>query len=309
MFKKSDNQTNNIPADAQLGERLQHLGDQISAPPKLKEAAKTGIPANPRQKYGASVHVRRFTKAVLVYSLGVCLLIGTVLVVPGLLSEPDPAGSPVPSETSPSALETAPVMTPAPVTVVFPISPQPMPTEVPYCGDALTELLAGKTNLTAAGKVDMDSIRSTDFELWHPDTNGLTWMFNNQLEPSCNEQQGCAGGILSGDFDSGTHIYFSLTAPEKVEAYVITTACTNDVYWGRNPIGWSLCATNDPTLPVEEWTVLDDVWDGAIPSEASLDVGYVVDAEKQDAYQYYCWIVEYTGSGSLNVAEFALYTG
>lgn len=325
MFKKSDHDTNNIPADARLDERLQHLRDQINAPPKLKGAAKTGIPLSPREKYGTAVHVRHFTKAVLAYSLGVCLLIGTVLVVPSLFSGSNLAGSSIPGGLTDGSMLDLPDVTTdegalddAETTTApndrTPTDPSQVK-EVPYCGEALAELLEGKTNLNVTGKVDLRSIHSTGINLWHPNTNALAKLFDNQSSSTCDapeKHEVCAGGHFAdvSKKSGGAYIYFSLTERQTVESYVITPACDNYIYIGRNPIEWTLYATNDPSLPVEEWTVLDYVWDGGIDLDSTAAAGYVVDSDRQDAYQHYCWNVNYTTlSDALNVAEFALYTG
>ena len=77
MFNDENNRS-----DA-LGQRLQKIGGQMNPSPALKKAAKTGVPLRSAGiRYTAGTHVRKFTKAVLLYAAGIALFLGTILMIP-----------------------------------------------------------------------------------------------------------------------------------------------------------------------------------------------------------------------------------
>ncbi|MBQ8287937.1 MAG: leucine-rich repeat protein [Clostridia bacterium] len=71
-----------------LGKELQDVGSQMTPPPALEKAVISGIPFAPRVH--ASTHVKRFTKAVLVYAVCIALLLGSVHFIASLLGGSDP---------------------------------------------------------------------------------------------------------------------------------------------------------------------------------------------------------------------------
>lgn len=78
-----------------LGERLQKIGGQMNPSPALMKAAKTGVPLRPAGlRYTAGTHVRKFTKAVLLYAACIVLLLGAILLIPRWFGEGEPVGSP-----------------------------------------------------------------------------------------------------------------------------------------------------------------------------------------------------------------------
>lgn len=339
MFKKINQQ--DMPSKDDLDQRLEGLSGKIRAPYKLRNAAKTGIPLNLRDVNGTTTHVKQFARAVVAYGLCVCLIIGGVVVGGGLLGGPNLAGSSAPGGQYGGDLamtgDTEDGLTDAvvPENTDAPPSEFPPPdgvikVDAPVYGDALTKLLAGKTNVNGAGLVNMDTLRAEGIQFWHAD-GAMQTMFDNTIHPGCSSGMNncCAGGGVEEIVDKseklpdGTvvqHVrndvrfYFDLNAPARVEAYTITSAIDNSIYTDRDPIAWTLYATNDPTLPMEEWTVLDDIYDGKIEEvimqhDQVVPVGYEVDAENQGEYQYYCWNVTCVPNTALNVDEFALYVG
>ena len=336
MFKKNHDHRNEISADDPLDARLQQMGQKIRASHRLKSAAKTGMPLRVRDAVKPAVHVKHFARAVLAYALCVCLLVGGVLVVPGLFEGGNVAGSQMPGEQSSDNWEpsdtTNPVDTEAPPSV-FPPPDGLIKVDAPIYGEALTELLSGKTNVNAAGLVNMDTLRAEGIRFWH-ENGAMQTMFDNTLHPGCSSSQDncCAGGQVEVKVENRKEVndvrfYFDLNAPARVKAYVVTPAIDNYIYINRDPVAWTLYATNDPTLPMEKWTVIDSVEDSQmkeiLEQEArlpdteedgklkqniqSVPIGYGVDAENQGEYQYYCWNITYVPDTALNVDEFALY--
>ncbi len=340
MFKKNQQDRQEIFREDELDMKLKKMGEKISAPPKLRSAAKSGIPLKVRDAVRTSVHVKRFARAVVAYSLCVCLLVGGVLIVPGLFEGGNVAGSSMSVESQSNVGFSDPEVTTGNCSYTGPItSPETnSPTvdpkfETPICGAALEKLIAGKTNVNAAGMVDLDSLRTEGIELWHSDRalEALQIMFDNDRTlGDCGSaaHDVCAGGwieeIVDKVVDNGykgqtiyTHqsgcFYFNLTEAAKVQAYTITPFINNYIFTDRDPIEWTLYATNDPTLPLSQWTVLDYVFDSGIrdavngDSESIVPMGYAVDASAQGEYQYYCWNITCVADESVNVDEFALY--
>lgn len=85
--------------------RLRGLKDKVHAPGPLAEAVITGLPYRPRT--APSIHVKRFTKAVAAYAVGVALLLGGIVLGLRLLDGSDPVGN------NPSHSSVPPVVTSA----------------------------------------------------------------------------------------------------------------------------------------------------------------------------------------------------
>ena len=87
----------NMNRDDALSKRLERLGGQINPSPALKKAAKTGVPLRSTGiRYTAGMHIRKFSKAVLLYAACVAILLGGVFFFPKLFGE----GGPVATEPS-----------------------------------------------------------------------------------------------------------------------------------------------------------------------------------------------------------------
>ncbi|MBQ8381609.1 MAG: hypothetical protein IJX47_00210 [Clostridia bacterium] len=317
------NNQNRIPENDPLKAKFEGIDRRVRASAELKQAAKTGIPLRAGKKEGAAVHVRRFGKAVVGYALAVAVVIGTVLFVPRLIEGSSLAGDD-PFAASPASSEsvTTPLLSTdkADVTTTGQCE---CPNELPYIfGEAdrsLADLLNGLEELH--NEIDPVSIRAEGLTMWHDDScldgGGLgTWFDGSPIGTTvaCGEKI-CGGGELT---DSSARVFFSFKQRQtmRVEAYVISIGESDHDSTGKKPISWRLRATNDPSLPVEEWTVLDYVYDGAVleyeaddlpetPSWASS--GYAIDAEVQGSYQYYCWEILYTNNNAIDITEFALY--
>lgn len=193
----------------------------------------------------------------------------------------------------------------------FTTDPSQVPEDPFVSGDpqrSLEALIEGKTGLSASGKIDMNSLRDEGFDCWQAGEEFKS-MFDGvdtAVEFAENGNKGkCGGGIQSGT----TKFYFSLTEQAKVSAYVITTGNDNSDFPGRNPMEWWLYATNDESKPLEEWDVIDYVYDGMITDTNFTPHGYEVDADKQGDYQHYCWVIGYINHGAFQVGELELYTG
>lgn len=212
------------------------------------------------------------------------------------------------------------------------------PSEVPetpmVLGAGLEELLA---DLTKA-EVDMTQLGVVDFDAWDDGENkeNLDKLFDGVKTELDFEAAGagkCGGHAAWGD-EAGAWFYFSLTEAATLKAYVITTGNDNTDWPGRNPVEWTLYGTNDleafqagaaaglnnnpadndtrvtlTDIPFDEtkWTVLDYVYDGGIEDGNFLDNGYAIDADKQQSFQYYCWVLGYTGDGNFQACELELY--
>lgn len=117
--------------------------------------------------------------------------------------------------------------------------------------------------------------------------------------------------------------YWSMTEQVTLGSYVIYTGNDNSTHPNRNPVGWKLYGTNDPALgavPADldnrgcsataldnadeleaaGWVLLDDVFDGNMADADAMPYGYLIDEDKQGAYQYYCWFIDY---GEIEASE------
>lgn len=90
----------NMNRDDALSKRLERLGGQIKPSPALKKAAKTGVPLRSTGiRYTAGMHIRKFSKAVLLYAACVAILLGGVFLLPKLFESSDPVVT-QPSQTT-----------------------------------------------------------------------------------------------------------------------------------------------------------------------------------------------------------------
>lgn len=95
----------NMNRDDALSKRLERLGGQINPSPALKKAAKTGVPLRSMGiRYTAGMHIRKFSKAVLLYAACVALFLGAILMLPRLFGENELPGS-NPTNTSSTSIE------------------------------------------------------------------------------------------------------------------------------------------------------------------------------------------------------------
>lgn len=127
-------------------------------------------------------------------------------------------------------------------------------------------------------------------------------------------------------------IYWSMTEAVTLGSYVIYTGNDTTEFPGRQPIGWTLFATNNPELaevPADidpsrtsesaldnwdaltdaGWVELDYVYSGEMGDQNSLPFGYKIDEANQGTYKYYCWYIEYGGSvdGVIQINGLKLY--
>ncbi len=85
---------NDFDRNDALGQRLQRIGGQMNPSPQLKKAAKTGVLLRPMAKsYTAGTHIRKFTKAVLLYAACIALFLGAILLIPKWWGGNDPVAS------------------------------------------------------------------------------------------------------------------------------------------------------------------------------------------------------------------------
>ncbi len=90
----------NLQKDDALAKRLEHLSSQVKPSPALMKAAKTGVPLRVTGiRYTAGMHIRKFSKAVLLYAACVALLLGGVFLLPKLFGEGGPVAT-QPSQTT-----------------------------------------------------------------------------------------------------------------------------------------------------------------------------------------------------------------
>lgn len=105
---------NDFDRNDALGQRLQRIGGQMNPSPQLKKAAKTGVLLRPMAKsYTAGTHIRKFTKAVLLYAACIALFLGAILLIPKWFggNEPTPGASVDPIITSKPTETTVPPVT------------------------------------------------------------------------------------------------------------------------------------------------------------------------------------------------------
>lgn len=101
--------------------------------------------------------------------------------------------------------------------------------------------------------------------------------------------------------------YWEMEEAVTLGSYVIYSGNDSATYTDRNPIGWFLLGSNNPddfpmnnsveALEEAGWVMLDAVFDGDMTNTDSKPFGYEIDPERQGAYRYYCWLVDYGGDG------------
>lgn len=229
-----------------------------------------------------------------------------------------------------------PVVTPA---ETLPEEPgQNVEPETPYLrGNAdttkdLDTLLTGLTN--NADKIDVtynkedpasSSLWTIGFGTWNEEKENIPQMFDGI---KTEEDFTAAGqGKIGGTTSANACYLFNATEKISCKAYVITSGNDNATYTERNPVAWYLLATNDKAAAdamraegadytvlqnedgtfKSEWTILDYVYDGGMAAVNFEENGYDIDADKEGEFQYFCWMIEYTGGGSFQICELEIY--
>ncbi|MBQ8383045.1 MAG: hypothetical protein IJX47_07575 [Clostridia bacterium] len=209
----------------------------------------------------------------------------------------------------------APTTTIAPITTIA-LDPDPDEDTPILNGEGLEELLANKTNLNSM--INLELLYAIDVTLWD---GGEVALFDgihnyNELDLNAYDYPISCGGWLRDGSDIGAWFGFSLTEEATVTAYVITTGPVTSVYTDRNPIEWTLYATNNEETYMTiidngefnefEWVVLDYVYDGNIVIGDFLENGYTIDEINQGSYKYYCWYLGWN-EGGFQACEFDIY--
>ncbi len=286
---------------------MKDLKKRLRAPHNLKEAVKQGERLAPAYKADTrTTHLRRFSTAIVAYACVAAVVLGGAILLPSLLLEQSPYSSQPPAASS----------VPDTTDYVLP--------ETPYLYDSaeksLGDLLRDMDCITYG--LDFGSIRAEGITMWHDDTNidggGLsTWFNNSTLHGTIAAgEEICGGGVIE-QVPARVYFEFRWRKTMRVEAYVISVGEGDHDSANKEPIEWRLLATNDPTLPVEKWTVLDYVFEGNVQpydavnsndySGASKSSGYAIDREVQGTYQYYCWEIIRSNNNAIDITEFALY--
>lgn len=200
-----------------------------------------------------------------------------------------------------------------------------LPHSTCYVDYHLDSLREGKQSVTENGLIVTDSIRTDSietfenegaehlfdgvdtYEEWYYDENG-SWVSGNPTE-----MRGGGPGKVCGN--SGTdfaYFFFSTEKPVEVKAYVLTMANDAEKY-ARNPLYWILLGSNDEAAADctdfydADWVALDAVYDESLQYTDNFEqFGYDIDADRQDAYQHYCFIA-ISGNELLQLAELELY--
>ena len=255
--------------------------------------------------------------------LSVLLLAAMVLTVASCGGEETPATTTTVAATTTKG---GPVQTPAEQITTAPGETEPE-AETPYLyGNAdtskdLDTLLTGLTN--NADKIDVtyntedpanSSLWTIGFSTWNVETENIPQMFDGI---KTEEDFTAAGkGKIGGGTSANACYLFNATEKISCKAYVITSGNDNATYTDRNPVAWYLYATNDKAAADEmrvegadyttlqansNWVVLDYVYDGSMAAVNFEANGYDIDADKEGEYQYFCWMIEYTGGGSFQI--------
>ena len=192
-------------------------------------------------------------------------------------------------------------------------------TKLPLQDNRLQQMLYGKTSvndLIDQSSLDLDYRFSPD----DPENTGVGQLFDGIKSEEAYNSNGT--GVLSGDCDNNFCFLFDMQEKVQISAYVITTGNDIHLHTDENPVAWWLYATNDAEAAAQmreagadegvlvsngKWVDLDYVWDGKITAESFHSYGYMVDADKQGEYQYYCWLIEYVSGERVQVAELELY--
>lgn len=234
--------------------------------------------------------------------------------------------------TAGTTTNVGPVVTPAPVLTTT--EGENNVAETPYLYDnldtekELNTLLNGLTNQNE--KIDLtytpddaanSSLLTIGFSTWNQEKENIPQMFDGVRT---QEEWDAAGqGKIGGGTSEFACYLFNFTEKVPVKAYVIWSGNDNSTYTDRNPVAWHLMATNDEAAMKamrEEgatyadniegnsaWVDLDYVWDGGMAAMDFTANGYDVDADKEGEYQYFCWVIEYTGGGSFQINELEIF--
>lgn len=192
--------------------------------------------------------------------------------------------------------------------------------EYPYLPDDpdrfLDDLLDGKTLVN--DKVDLESLRTAGFSTYNADAEDIPQMFDGVVDADgfAAAGKGKIGGTISNtEEEGGAQFFFALTEAVKASAYVLVSGNDNATYPDRNPVSWTLYATNDAsvfeaeTFDPTQWAKLDYVYEGNIAAGNWLASGYAIDDANQGEYQYYCYNCLYTSGQTFQIGEFELYAG
>lgn len=167
-----------------------------------------------------------------------------------------------------------------------------------YMGSELDKLLADQSSLSS--KLVLSDVRVDGLSIW--DDSSQTALFD-----------GNDSTFLGGMTQDQVCAYFRYTDQVKAFSYVVTTGVSSDYFPERIPQSWVLYGTNDPNaynaaeFKPSDWTVLDAVADGQLQSKATEPHGYVIDTNKQESFQYYCWVVDCWNVSMLEVGGLELY--
>ncbi|MBQ8287140.1 MAG: hypothetical protein IJX76_00025 [Clostridia bacterium] len=168
--------------------------------------------------------------------------------------------------------------------------------ELPYTGASLTALLLRTQQL----KVDLDSVRATDFSPWSGEE--VDHLFDGTTAK-------CAGQRNSSEMC----IFFSLEEAATLSAYVMVTGNDTAQFPFRNPVEWYLLGTNrakamtSSSLNMSDWAVLDYVYDGSLETGNFVRNGYAIDPAAQGEYRYYALVLCYSPDTQFQLSELELY--
>jgi len=104
-------------------------------------------------------------------------------------------------------------------------------------------------------------------------------------------------------------IQFDFYQPKRILKYTLQTASGDE---NRDPRTWQLLATNDPavaagsTTNLSEWTVVDTIADGALPSARNDTKNFVCDSPPAEGTSYYYYRLYITDSKSSTTAGVSL---
>ena len=96
-----------------FGTRMERLGEQMTPSPRLMRAAASGAPLPNGIRYSAGTHVKRFSKAILLYVACVAILIGAIMLLPRWFDTQPPVATEPPATTTAPLVTTAPTVKPS----------------------------------------------------------------------------------------------------------------------------------------------------------------------------------------------------
>ena len=102
---------------------------------------------------------------------------------------------------------------------------------------------------------------------------------------------------------SGAEVIFQTNKPIKITGYSILTGEDNETWNGRNPVSWTLFASNDS----ENWITLDDKTNSSeLPEKNNVKCDFKLDNVEEE-YQYFRFVVSENKSGScMQISELSL---